>query len=796
MKISYKWLQDYLKTELSPEALTDRMTFAGIEVEGIEELGARLKQIRIAKIETRIPHPGSDHLSICTVNDGTETLQVICGAPNCAAGQVVPFAPVGASFGDFTIKKTKLRGELSFGMICSEKELELSDNHDGIMVLPPDAPIGTDMASYLGLADTCYEVEITPNRPDLLGILGVARDLSALLQKPLITPKITLPATAGCIRDTLAIENQAPDLCTRYTARMVQGVTIAESPQWLKDKLLSVGLRPINNVVDVTNFVMMEYGHPLHAFDFAQLAESRIIIRRAADGEAFSALDGETYRLSSRDLVIADAEKPVALAGVIGGDNSQITEHTTDIVIEAANFLYSTVRKTSGRLKIFTDSSYRFERDIADETTEIVSARAAQLIVEIAGGTLLDGVIDVYPAPKPTIKVSVRPSRVEKLLTVAMDGTMIKDYLKALGLECVAEAADELTFSIPPYRKDLTREIDLIEELIRLHGYNNVEPRFFPQTIMNRRKIGSRRMLQDIMVSYGYSEIVNWSFGDPEDMDHLKLDAEDDRRKTVPVKNPLGARFSVMRSSLIPGLLKTASYNLNHGAGSLKLFELNKVFFSSNEKLPMEREMLSGLATGALHETFWKEKNQDVDFYDVKGVVEEILEQLGTSKLRIVQSADSFYQAGVGADILYRNSKVASCGKIDPKVAEAFDIGQPIFGFEVYFDTILESGKVKSPVFAAIPKVPPVVRDLSFVVSKEHSVADITKTIRSTNPQLIKRVVLFDEYTGKNITPGSRSLTFSIVIGSDIKTLTDEFTNKILQKIMKKLEAKHAVEMR
>lgn len=796
MKISYKWLQRYLDLNLSPEALTDRLTFAGIEVEAVEELGEELKQIIIARIETRVDHPNSDHLSVCRVNDGTETVQVVCGAPNCAQGQIVAFAPVGTTFGDFTIKKTKLRGEVSFGMICSEKELGISDNHDGIMVLPEDAPIGTDMATYLGVSDVCYDVEITPNRPDLLGIFGVARDLSALLKLPLQSPQLPALSGSGCLEQELKLLNHAPELCTRYTARMIKGVTIAESPQWLKDHLISVGLRPINNVVDVTNFVMMEFGHPLHAFDYAKLAGATINVRRAEEGEKFPALDDEEYSLTSEDLVIADAEKPVALAGVIGGSNSQITEATSDIVIEAANFLYSTVRKTSGRLKIFTDSAYRFERDIADETAELVSQRAVQLILEVAGGTLVEGVLDSYPAPKALTRVRLRPSRVEKLLTVAMDNATITGYLQSLGLTAVAGEADALTFEIPFFRKDLTREIDLIEELIRLHGYNNVETFFVPQSIMNRRKIGARRQLQDVMVNYGYSEIVNWSFGDPEDLVALKLGDADERRATVAIKNPLGARFAIMRSSLIPSLLKTAAYNINHGAGSLKLFEMNKVFFAQDAKLPREKEMLCGVATGKLSDIYWKEPQQEVDFYDVKGVVEEVLEGLGLAKLRIVETADPFYQEGVGADILMRNSKVASCGKIDPKVAEAFEIDQPIFAFEIYFDDILQNSVMPKTTFTTIPKVPPVVRDLSFVAAKEHTVEDISKTIRQVNPQLIKRVVLFDEYIGKTIAPGMRSLTFNLVIGSDTKTLTDEFTNNFLQKIVKTLKANHGIEMR
>jgi phenylalanyl-tRNA synthetase beta chain len=389
MKISYNWLKEYIDLKLSPQELEEKLTFAGIEVEAVEKIGAELEQIKIAEILEKEVHPGSDHLSVCQVNDGSETVQVICGAPNCAAGQKIAFAPIGAEIGEFKIKKVKLRGVESFGMICSEKELGISDNHDGIMILPENAPLGKSLASFLETDDMAYDVEITPNRPDLLGMFGVARDISAMLNIPLKLPEIHFTESDEPIEDNLSLENVAPKLCTRYTARMIKGVTVKESPEWMKKHLISVGLRPINNVVDVTNFVMMEFGHPLHAFDYHLIDDQKIVVRRAKIDEQFPALDEETYTLQESDLVIADNHKAIALAGIIGGENSHITESTKDIVIEAANFLYSSIRKTAGRLKIATDSCYRFERDISDEKAELASRRATQLILELAGGKLM-----------------------------------------------------------------------------------------------------------------------------------------------------------------------------------------------------------------------------------------------------------------------------------------------------------------------------------------------------------------------------------------------------------------------
>ncbi len=485
MKISYNWLKRYIDLKLSPEELKDKMTFAGIEVEAVERLGRDLRQIKIAQVVKFEQHPNAEKLSICQVDDGIEIKQVICGAPNCKNGIKVAFAGIGTQIQDFKIKKAKLRGEISFGMLCSEDELGISDDHDGIMILPKDAPIGTDLASYLGIEDTCYDVEITPNRPDLLGIIGVARDLSALLKLPLTLPETKLKESNEQIEDHLSLKNEVPELCTRYTARIIKNVEIKESPSWLKKQLISVGLRPINNVVDITNFVMMEFGHPLHAFDYSLINGKKIIVRKAKENEKFPALDEITYKLNKDDIVIADEERAIALAGIIGGENSHITSDTKDIVIESANFLYSSIRKTAGRMKISTDSSYRFERDITDEVAELASVRACELILDIAGGKLLKGKLDSFPSPKELRKVSIRPSRVKKILSIEITSKQIKEYLTALGLNFKKEAEDNLEFEIPYYRKDLTREIDLIEEVIRLNGYNNVPTFLKAQNIMN-----------------------------------------------------------------------------------------------------------------------------------------------------------------------------------------------------------------------------------------------------------------------------------------------------------------------
>ncbi|MCK5051317.1 MAG: phenylalanine--tRNA ligase subunit beta [Candidatus Cloacimonetes bacterium] len=796
MKISYSWLKRYIDLKLTPEELKDKMTFAGIEVEAIEELGRDLRQIKIAQVVKFEQHPNAEKLSVCQVDDGTETVQVICGAPNCKDGIKVAFAKIGTQLKDFKIKKAKLRGEISFGMLCSEDELGISDDHDGIMILPKDAPIGTDLASYLGIEDTCYNVEITPNRPDLLGIIGVARDLSALLKLPLTLPKSKLNESNEPIEDHLSLENKVPGLCTRYTARIIKNVEIKESPNWLKKQLISVGLRPINNVVDITNFVMMEFGHPLHAFDYTLINGKKIIVRKAKENEEFPALDEVTYKLKKNDIVIADEERVIALAGIIGGENSHITPETKDIVIEAANFLYSSIRRTAGRMKISTDSSYRFERDITDEVAELASNRACELILEIAGGELLKGKLDSFPSKMELEKVTIRPSRVKKILSIEISSKQIVVYLTALGLKFTKESEDKLEFEIPYYRKDLIREIDLIEEVIRLYGYDNVPTFLKSQDIMNKPVFYARRKVEDTLVNYGFSEVINWNFGDPNDLDKFNINKEDQRRDFAELKNPLGESFSIMRSMLLPSLLKNALYNINHGQKNIRIFEMKKVFTRKDEKLATEKLHLSGILSGELDPVYWKDKSEQIDFYDVKGIIENILAELKLENCEYQISDEPFYQPGMGAAIIINGDVIASLGKMDPKIVAKYDIDIPTFAFDIDLDAIFALDTFHYPVFENIPKFPPVLRDISFVISKEHKYADLIKTIRKAGKNSISKITLFDEFAGKNIKEGFHSLTFSLVFSSDTKTLTDEYINNILKKVIKALKNSYNAEMR
>lgn len=800
MRISYNWLKQYIDLKLSPEELEDKLTFAGIEVEGVEKTGELQKQIIISKVTACEKMPDSDHLSICQVFDGTETFQVVCGAPNVREGLVIAFAPIGTVLGDFKIKKAKLRGHQSSGMICSEKELELSDNHDGIIELPADAPIGTNIATYLELDDTVYEVEITPNRPDLLGMIGVARDLSALFNLPLHLSEPVLPKTQDSIENYLKLNVLEPEKCTRYTARLIKDVKIEESPKWLKNYLTAIGLRPINNVVDITNYVMMEWGHPLHAFDYDKLEGKEIVVRNAKADESIDALNGESYKLDSDDLVIADGKKTGALAGVVGTVGHSITDETKTIVLEAACFQYATIRKTSYRHKVFTDSSYRFERGLSAETCEIVSKRACELICELTGGTLVDGSLDQCSVELGGWEVGLRPARVKKLLTIDLDNSTLINYMQNLGLKFLRESDETLYFLIPSYRGDLTREIDLIEEIIRLHGYNNVAEKSRPQHIMNSELFDYRRKIQDLLVSAGFYDTVTLSFANPTDFDKLKLPEEHELRKAVRLINPQGTDSAILRTNLLTDQIKVAVYNLKHGTSDIKTFEINKVY-QNLENEYSENYQLTGLMTGKMVEKHWKENNQEVDFYDLKGVCEELIEALKIKKLSFIPCTEPYFVPNMSLSVSVNKTIIGSFGKLNPSVAEAFDIDimdfkQSIFLFDFNFTQLLEKSDKKPVKYDEPLRFPLIRRDISFVISTEHTIDSIKKHIQSVNPSIIREIKLIDEYKGKGIEKGNRSLTFSLIFGSAKKTLTDNFTDNLFNKIVKLLEQQCNIKMR
>lgn len=851
MQISLEWLKDYIKIDADEQKLTNLLTFSGIEVEDVMHYGELSDSIITAKVIAAEIVKDSDHLMVCQVDTGSETVQVVCGAPNCRKDMVGVLALPGTKIGDITIRKTKIRGVESSGMLCSEKELGLSDDHSGIIVLPSETPIGVSVKELFKLPDTLFELEITPNRPDLLGYLGVATDLAASINENVMTPSIEniteLETAESPIAESLALKNIEPELCPRYTARVIKNISVSESPNWLKLRLIKSGMRPINNIVDITNYVMLETGHPLHAFDYDKLQTEAgkpiIKVRKASDHEEFPALDGKTYILDSDNLVIADSEKPVALAGVIGGMNSHITETTRNIVLEAACFNHSSIRRTAYKHKILTDSSYRFERHLAPETAEYASCRAAQMILQMAGGTLCRGTLDNWQNKDENAVIQLRPARFKHVIGISLAKDEIIRYLSRLGLTYLGEGSkttafpesgkiipevvkdseqalyyktqtannknlsiidplqEALYFQIPPKRVDLTREIDLIEEVIRLHGMDKVVRATARSLIMDRHTFSVRRKISEYMIQNGFQEIVNLSFTDPELIKNLKLPADDVRQQQIELLNPQNSNLSVMRSSLLPQLLLTTQYNLNHDVQDLKLYELNKIFLENNSLPKQEQYRLSLVWSGKNHPDHWKFKSYEANFFEVKGMVEGILKLTGINDFTFKEEVSEYLMKGEAQSIFVKDKYVAEFGKLSPEVAASFDLDtvelkQEFWLADIDLSLIIDLSRSCRQIYEPVPRFPSVQRDLSILIKTGVPFAEIRKSIGHIAKGAILGLNLFDEYKGKQVPEGFRSLTFRFVFNNPEKTLTDDEVDTLIEKIVNDLKEKWDIQVR
>ncbi len=841
MIISVNWLKNYVEIDVEIKELVHILTFSGIEVETVTELKALPPEVVTSRILSVEKIDGSDHLSLCLVDDGIATRQVVCGAHNCRSGLMAVLAKPGAILPEISIHPAKIRGIESDGMLCSEAELGISKDHDGIIELPEDTPLGIGVNEIMGLPDSILEVEITPNRPDLLGVMGIARDLSASMDKSLLIPEFDLAAASvsGKVTSVLKIANLVPELCPRYTARVIRGVRIAKSPQWLRERLVRAGLRPINNIVDITNFVMLETGHPLHAFDYDKLAcpagESipQIIIRCAVDGEKVNALDERQYSLCSRDIVIADPQKAIAVAGVVGLCNSHIEDSTTCIVLESAAFNPQSIRRTAYFHKISTDSSYRFERGQAPESAEFASSRTAALILEIAGGTLCEGMLDDWQYPQTRKIIGIRPSRFDQVIGYRLESEQIKNHLCRLGLKFVkyatwvpgviadpetlycfhAEQMEQgiteftendkcvhsLYFETPPARVDLEREIDLIEELARLDGYDKPKKATPPALIMDMNAHLIKRRIEDLFVANGFYEVVNYSFTDEED--HFKLWNKSTAQELIRLKNPTNANQSVMRAGLIPGLLRNLQFNLDHGARDIALFELNKIYINDERGRICEPLRLAAVATGRSTPLQWQTVSPMYDIYRIKGVLTAVFEELGISPVESYYSARPFIVKDRAIDYIINDQAIACCGMLDPETAAAFGIDtvvlkQDVWVIDIDLELLISMAKDLSGIYQNIPKYPTVERDLAFIMDSNITYHDIVKTIQQVDPILIRKISVFDEYRGKQIAENARSIAIRLTIADDEKTLTDAAIENVIASVREKLIALWQVKMR
>ena len=799
MKTSCNWLKDYVEFSWFPAELAGKLTMAGLEVEGIETVGDLPETVVVAKILAREKHPNADRLSLCQVDDGSgETLRVVCGAPNCDAGKKAAFARVGTKLGEsgeFTVKKTKLRGEDSCGMLCSEQELGLSDAHQGIMLLADDAPVGMALGDYLG-ADTVIDWEVTPNRPDWLSHIGIARELAALTGAELKLPDVTLAEAGGDINDHITIEAPAPDLCPRYTARFIRNVKIGPSPKWLQDRLLSIGLRPINNVVDITNFVLMECGQPLHAFDCDKLAGAKIIVRRADAGETISTLDGEEHELTTGQLLIADAEGGVALAGVMGGGNSEISEATTNVLLESAAFHPPNIRATSKKLGISTDSSYRFERGVDFNMVEFASARAAHLICELAGGELVSGMIDLKTGPYKAPEITCRYARVNSLIGLEVPPAMVKRILTRLGLEIVRDDHDSCATAVPSWRPDLSREADLIEEIARLHGYDKI-PAAKPEGIVGggieNDDYYPQQELCEQLLGLGLDECAQVSaISEAEALKHKRWHPEE----LVRIQNPLSQEYAVMRPDLLGGMLNTVARNIARDNHDLRLFELGRVF-CHKKGLPEERLECAVVLTGRKHpERFAAERDAVYDFYDLSGLVQDWFAAARLPEPRLAGAAHPGFAKDLCTELLLDEKVVAVLGRIDQALTQDMRIRHPLFMALVQVDPLLVLAG-KAPRYRELSQFPAVTRDVAFVTAEALEHRRVLDVIASCRVEILEDAQLFDIFRDEQaLGTGRKSMAYTLTFRAPDRTLTDQEVNQAHDTIKARLTKELTIEIR
>ena len=797
MNVTLNWLKAYIDFEFSPSELADRLTMLGVEVESVKHLGTELEGVIVGSVTSIRPHPNADKLVLCQVDTGeTEELQIVCGAPNAREGMLAPVATIGATLPvGLTIKRAKLRGETSQGMLCSEKELGLSGDAAGLMELSTDIPLGTPLSEALGLDDVVFELEITPNRPDCLSLIGVAREIRAETGNPLKLPTVDPQESDINIRDLTSVTIDAPDLCPRYAARVIQGVKVTESPAWLQQRLESVGIGVINNIVDVTNFVLMEYGQPLHAFDYHKLAENRIVVRRARDDEQITTLDEVARELTSDMLVIADAEKPVALAGIMGGYDSEITETTCDVLLESAYFNPLSIRATAKALGISTEASYRFERGADPGAVLAALDRAAQLIAELTGGTICDGIVDVYPGQQPLTEIQLRPERVNFVLGTTIETAEMVQILDRLGFD-VDITGKVYQVVVPTFRSDVTREIDLIEEIARVYGYDNI-PTTLPKGDIPvpapTPKTEARRRIKHFLLAAGMMEAVNYSFCDPNCFDKIRLNADDPLRNTLQLRNPLSPEMSVLRTTLTPGLLENAQHNRNHQIDTIALFEIGGVFVHDGEE--KEPERVTGVLAGQIGEGVYSDPYRHPDFFDIKGLVEGMLEVCGVVDWTLQKTDAPTFHPGRNAEVLLGNRRIGVFGEVHPEVLENYDLPYKAYLFEFDLEGLADAATFAKR-FEPISIYPKVARDLAIVVDKE-TLSDMpTGLIYTTGGDSVDSVRLFDVYEGEQVPEGKKSLAYTITYHSATETLTDKAVNTLHDEVVKCLNRELGAELR
>jgi phenylalanyl-tRNA synthetase beta chain len=802
MIVSVKWLREYVDISLSIEEIVHRLTMTGLEVDAVEERNPRIEGVITARVETVDKHPNADRLHICRVNDGEKTRRIVCGAPNVREGVIAPLALPGARMpGGAVIKEAKVRGEFSEGMLCSQKELQMGDESSGIWLLPEGTQIGVLLSDALGGPDTILDVSITPNRADCLSTIGIAREIAAICGVQLCYPSIALQESNPAIDSLASVTVDDPIACPRYAARLVQGVTIGPSPRWLRERLEAIGLRSINNIVDVTNFVLMELGQPLHAFDFDQLEERRIVVRRAEEGERFTTLDNVERTLFDDTLLICDGKKPVAIAGVMGGLNSEITPATRSVLIESACFQPQSIRRTSKKLGLRSEASYRFERGVDIEGAIRAADRAAQLMMEVGGGKLAAGIIDVYPTPCIMPALSLRVERTNRFLGTDFTSAQMANALRSIEMQVDDSNVETLRVVPPTFRQDVIREVDLTEEVARLIGYDNISvsyPKGATASPTHNPHLRMREEVREALKGFGLFEMVSYSFISLQSIQKLRLPEDDPRLRPVVVKNPISDEQGVMRTSLIPGLLQTAQYNIYRKNEDLKLFELSRAFLPPRDgALPDEQYHIAGIMAGRRFTQPLYGGDAEVDYTDVKGVVEQILEmfRLEGELTWKVEALPPFMDPWMAASVFYNGEILGAVGRVHPEVEAAFDLKKQAFLFELNFDKLFAQKKPR-PLFTSLPKFPSVVRDMALVMDENAPVQGPLDLIGNEGVSFLEAAELFDLYRGSQFGQGKKSVGYRLVYRASDRSLTDEEVNAVHSDLVAKVMKAFGAELR
>ncbi len=802
MQVSIKWLKDYIDFTETPEQLADKLTMAGIPVENVVDPGEGLEKVVTGRIEKLEPHQNSDHLQICTMNVGlAENIIIVTGAQNVAEGQVVPVAMVGAHLPNgMKISKGKLRGVASNGMLCSAQELKLDleklpeEQKTGIFILPSDTPVGIPTKDVLGLNDVVLEFELTANRADCFSVFGLVREIAAITGNKPHFPEIKVNEDDNTkLNDIFSVEIADPDLCSRFSTRMLKNVKIGPSPEWMQQRLEGAGIRSINNVVDVTNFVMIELGHPMHAYDYDKITGKKLIARRAIEGEELHTLDDTSRKAKGEMLVIADSEKAAGLAGIMGGFETEITDTTTTVVLESADFYGPCIRRTARACGLSSEASGRFERGVDSETTIKALDRAAQLLQEMGACTVCEGIVDVYPNPKQANYVTFTPEQINNHLGTNIAKDVMLNIITSVGFDVTKDENDEITVKVPSWRNDVTCMADISEEIARLHGFDKIKSTLPNGVSMQGTQSAKQTFIDKVkasLSSQGLYETISFALTNEETFNKLNIPQDSPLRKAVPIMNPLSDEYPLVRTTLLSSIFDNLARNLARKNDDVALFEVGSVFFPKAlpvTELPDEVVKIAGAITGRRNAQGWNQTNDMVDFYDAKGIIEELLANLRVTRYTV--ETGTHYAMHPGKTALFKKGRdvIATVGEVHPAVLSAYGITKPVYIFELDA-TIVMKYMAKDLKYKALPKYPATSRDLAMLVDVDVNAADIEKAMTKAAGQNLTQITLFDVYTGKQVEEGKKSLAFSLTFQSNDKTLTDAEIDPAIEKIVAKLQ--------